>query len=121
MKTTCATKGRPTEGLGTDSFNFFFSYDLITWGGSPNTNHGHYEGGLVMFRGNLTVIAGNDNNKVETLPWFLPGTPEDQWNADIIPPLRRTGFSEASTRGFSSLVLNDTIYVFGMIIIKGLK
>ena len=59
-------------------------------------------GGIVTFNNRLTAIGGQYTKKVEVYT--------NDWDDTIIPPL---GNKNGRLYGFTNLVINESIYVFG--------
>ena len=66
----------------------------------------HYAGALVTFRNQVTVIGGEYTGTTEVYS-------NSSWNWDTIPIISYK--HAASMEGFTSLVINDSLYIFGMI------
>jgi len=81
-----------------------FSSDLINFESLQENKYEHNNGGLVTLNNQLVAIGGLDTNKVEVLR-------DQKWNEiESVPS------SITKIWGFSSLVINNTIYVFGKLI-----
>jgi len=79
-----------------------FSYDLTKFMELRRTKNSHYLGELFVYRDKLTAIAGmnNHNGTVEVFNGV-------SWSDTEIPALGKVRII------FSSLTLNDTLFVFG--------
>ena len=103
-------------------FKTYFSYDLIHFESLEKSKYKHYYGGLVTVNDTLIAIGGYSNRKVEVL--------EKKWKKIKPVPSRAQHSTECRTvcsalcakcsarnlYSFSTLVINNTIYVFGKLI-----
>ena len=72
------------------------------------TNYEHFSGDFVVFNKILTAIGGKTTRKLEVLQG-------QQWNDKQIPEVGNSG---GSITHFTSLVVQTTLYVFGIIFLN---
>jgi len=85
----------------------YFSADLLNFKSTEESKYSHYSGGLASLENSLVAIGGYYINKVEVLI-------NETWTQNIIENV-----ASATSRiwGFSTIVINNTIYIFGMFIL----
>jgi len=84
----------------------YFSADLLHFKSTEESKYSHYYGGLASLENSVVAIGGYYINKVEVLI-------NETWTQNIIENV-----PSATSRiwEFSTIVINNTIYIFGMFI-----